>query len=91
MPEDALRPSIVVAELELRSAIYRERELESAMEARAQCLGLMEKVAETDRDIVITKRGWTVARLAPIRLRLGALIGLYRHQIRIDINIVLSV
>ena len=39
----------------------------SATEFRAKCLGLMDEVAETGREIVITKRGRPVARLRPVR------------------------
>lgn len=39
----------------------------SATEFRAKCLGLMDEVAETGREIVITKRGKPVAQLRPIR------------------------
>ena len=55
----------------------------SATEFRAKCLGLMDEVAETGREIVITKRGKPVARLVPVRRRLGAPFGLHRDQIRI--------
>ena len=46
-------------------------------------MGLIDEVAETGREIVITKRGRAVARLVPVRRRLGAPFGLYRDQIRI--------
>ena len=39
----------------------------TATEFRAKCLRLMDEVAETGREIVTTKRGRPVARLAPIR------------------------
>ncbi len=55
----------------------------SATEFRAKCLGLIDEVAETGREIVITKRGKPVARLVPFRRRRGAPFGLYREQIRI--------
>ena len=44
----------------------------TATEFRARCYGLMDEVAETGREIVITKRGKPVARLVPIRPSLGA-------------------
>ena len=37
----------------------------AATEFRARCYGLMDEVAETGREIVITKRGKPVARLVP--------------------------
>ena len=55
----------------------------SATEFRAKCLGLIDEVAETGREIVITKRGRPVARLVPFRRRRGAPFGLYREEIRI--------
>ena len=39
----------------------------SATEFRAKCLGWMDEVAATGREIVITKRGKPVARLVPVR------------------------
>ncbi len=39
----------------------------AATEFRARCYRLMDEVAETGREIVITKRGRPVARLAPLR------------------------
>ena len=39
----------------------------SATEFRAKCLALIDEVAETGREIVITKRGKPVARLVPVR------------------------
>ena len=55
----------------------------SATEFRAKCYRLMDEVAETGRNVVITKRGRPVARLVPVRPRRGAPFGLYRDQIRI--------
>ena len=55
----------------------------SATEFRAKCYRLMDEVAATGREIVITKRGRPVAQLAPFRRRRGALFGLYRDEIRI--------
>ena len=55
----------------------------SATEFRARCYQLMDEVAATGREVVITKRGRPVARLVPFRRRPGAPFGLYRDQIRI--------
>jgi len=55
----------------------------SATEFRVRCYRLMDEVAETGREVVITKRGRPVARLAPARRRRGAPFGLYRDVIRI--------
>ena len=35
---------------------------------KAKCLGLIDQVKETGEEIVITKRGVPVARLAPLRV-----------------------
>lgn len=55
----------------------------SATEFRARCYRLMDEVAETGREIVITKRGKPVARLVPYRRKRGAPFGLYRDEIRV--------
>lgn len=55
----------------------------SATEFRAGCYRLMDEVAETGREVVITKRGKPVARLVPVRRRQGAPFGLCRDEIRI--------
>ena len=54
-----------------------------ASEFKAKCLKLMDEVAETGEEILITKRGRAVAKLLPVRRRQGAPFGLYRDQIRI--------
>ena len=50
---------------------------------RARCYRLLDEVAETGREVVITKRGNPVARLVPYRRRRGAPFSLYRDEIRI--------
>ena len=55
----------------------------TASEFRAKCLKLMDEVAETGQEIVITKRGRPVAKLRPLRRGRGAPFGRYRDQIRI--------
>ena len=55
----------------------------AATEFRARCYRLMDEVAETGREIVITKRGRPLARLVPFRRRMGAPFGLFRDEIRI--------
>ena len=55
----------------------------SATEFRARCYGLIDEVAETGREIVITKRWRPVARLAPIRPALGPWFGRDRDIIKI--------
>ena len=55
----------------------------SATEFRAKCLGLMDEVAATGREIVITKRGRSVAQLRPIRPVRKSLFGRDRDIIKI--------
>ena len=55
----------------------------SATEFRAKCLGLIDEVAETGREIVITKRGKPVARLVPFRRNPKSLFGMDRDRIEI--------
>ena len=47
----------------------------TATEFRAKCFGLIDEVAATGPEIVITKRGRAVARLVPVRASLGAWFG----------------
>ena len=54
-----------------------------ATEFRARCYRLLDEVAETGREVVLTKRGKPVARLVPVRRRRGAPFGLYRDEMRI--------
>ena len=46
-----------------------------ASEFRAKCLKLMDEVAETGQEIVITRNGRPVARLTPYRKQLSAPFG----------------
>ena len=46
-----------------------------ASEFKARCLALMDEVAESGEEIVITKRGKPVAKLAPAERRPGTLFG----------------
>ncbi len=43
-----------------------------ASEFKARCLALMDEIAESGEEIVITKRGKPVAKLAPCENRQGA-------------------
>ena len=54
-----------------------------ASESEAKCLRLMDEVAETGREIVITKNGRPVSRLLPYRATLRNLFGVDRGRIRI--------
>ena len=55
----------------------------TATEFRAKCLGLIDEVAETGREIVITKRGRPVARLVPYRRKPRSLFGMDRGRMKI--------
>ena len=54
-----------------------------ASDFRAKCLKLMDEVAETGEEIVITKNGRPVARLVPYGERPETLIGIDRGKIKI--------
>ena len=64
-----------------------------ASEFKAQCLKLMDEVAETGQEIVITKNGRPVSRLAPYRSAHKPLFGRYKDVIKIhgDIDTPLDV
>ena len=62
-----------------------------ATEFRARCLGLIDEVADTGQEIVITKRGRPVARLVPVRPSLGAWFGRDRDIIKIHGHIDASI
>ena len=59
-----------------------------ASEFKARCLRLMDEVAETGEEIVITKRGRPVSRLAPCREPPEAIFGVDRDIIHIHDDIV---
>ena len=54
-----------------------------ASEFKARCLKLMDEVAESGKEIVITKNGRPVSRLVPYRNRPKAPFGRDRDKIRI--------
>ena len=59
-----------------------------ASEFKARCLQLMDEVAESGEEIVITKRGRPVSRLVPCREQPGAIFGADRDVIRIHGDVV---
>ena len=59
-----------------------------ASEFKAQCLRLMEEVAQSGEEIVITKRGRPVSRLVPCRDQPEKICGADRDIIRIYGDIV---
>ena len=54
-----------------------------ASEFKAKCLKLMDEVAETGEEIIITKHGHPVSRLAPYREKPKLPFGRNRDNIRI--------
>ena len=54
-----------------------------ASEFKAKCLKLMDEVAETGKEIVITKNGRPVSRLVPHRERPKTLFGIDEDRIEI--------
>ncbi|MDD9989970.1 MAG: type II toxin-antitoxin system prevent-host-death family antitoxin [Spirochaetaceae bacterium] len=54
-----------------------------ASEFKAKCLQLMDRVADTGEEIVITKNGRPVSRLVPYRTRPRSLFGIDRGRIEL--------
>ena len=54
-----------------------------ASEFKARCLKLMDEVAQTGKEIVITKNGVPVSRLVPYRERPKTLFGIDRGKLEI--------
>ena len=54
-----------------------------ASEFKAKCLKLMDEVAESGREIIITKNGRPVSRLAPYRKRPRTFFGADKGKIKI--------
>ena len=54
-----------------------------ASEFKAKCLKLMDEVAESGEEIVITKHGRPISRLAPYREKPESLFGIDRGRIEI--------
>ncbi len=54
-----------------------------ASEFKAKCLKLMDEVAETGREVIITKNGVPVSRLVPHRERPKSLFGIDKGKIEI--------
>ena len=98
---DAVRATMAVftvqeREMQAESNKARTYKTIKASEFKAKCLELMDEVAESGEEIVITKRGRPVSRLVPYREKQGkkvqdsgnaekpkSLFGLYRGKIGI--------
>ena len=59
-----------------------------ASEFKAKCLKLMDEVAESGEEVIITKNGRPVSRLAPYRAKPQAPFGRDRDKMRIPGDIV---
>lgn len=59
-----------------------------ASEFKATCLKLMDEVAETGAEVVITKNGSPVSRLVPYREKPKSLFGCLRDKVRITGDII---
>jgi len=59
-----------------------------ASQFKAQCLQLMDEVQRTGEEIIITKNGKPVSKLAPIIKRPKTLFGAHKEKIRITGDIV---
>ena len=55
----------------------------SAGEFKDRCSALIDEVAETGEEILITKDGTPVWRLVPVENQKRSILGLYRDQVRI--------
>ena len=60
----------------------------NASQFKAKCLQLMDEVQRTGEEIIITKNGKPVSKLAPIVKKPDTLFGAHRGQIRITNDIV---
>ena len=63
--------------------MHEDTRVIKASEFKAECLKLMDQVAETGEEIVITKKGRPVARLVPYRMKPSTFFGRDRGRIRI--------
>ncbi len=59
-----------------------------ASEFKARCLKLMDEVAESGEEIIITKNGKPIARLAPFQKKPTSWFGRYRDIIQIHGDII---
>ena len=59
-----------------------------ASEFKAKCLKLMDEVAESGEEIIVTKNGKPVAKLSPLRQKPDVIFGIDRDTIQIHGDIV---
>ena len=60
----------------------------TASEFKAKCLHLMDLVNETNEEIIITKNGKPISRLAPYRNQVDTLFGLHKGKISSHDNLI---
>ena len=53
-----------------------------ASEFKAKCLNLMDEIAESGEEIIITKNGRAVSKLVPYRTRPNTLFGIHKGKIK---------
>lgn len=63
--------------------MHEDTRVIKASEFKAKCLKLMDQVAETGQEIVVTKNGRPVSRLVPYRTKPSTFFGRDRGRIRI--------
>ncbi len=59
-----------------------------ASQFKAQCLQLMDEVQRTGKEIIITKNGTPVSKLAPIVKKPETLFGAHKEEIKITGDII---
>lgn len=59
-----------------------------ASEFKAKCLALMDQVAKTGDEILITKNGVPVSKLTPVTKKPKTLFGLQKNQLKITGDII---
>ena len=59
-----------------------------ASEFKAKCLKLMDEVAETGEELIVSKNGRPIARLVPYRKRPTSLFGIDKGKVEVLGNIV---
>lgn len=60
----------------------------TASEFKARCLQVMDEVAETGEEILITKHGRPVSRLVPHHRKPDSLFGLHRGKVRMNDDLI---
>ena len=58
-----------------------------ASEFKAKCLGLMDQVADSGQELIITKNQKPIAKLSPYRKPLKTLFGIDKGKIKVTGNI----